>query len=150
MNGTATPRAEASSLLAPFFYEIASYRKAANLMARRGSRVSATTVMNAIRQAGALCAHDPLALAHAQAREAARTQNPFRLVVRRRRQDGEIRRQRLPAAASGRPRRHVGRGAPRGGDRQGNDPRVGVWVPPSTLRRHANPNSCIMISYTIS
>ena len=40
-----------------------SYQKAANLMARRGSRVSATTVMNSIRQAGALCAEEDAALA---------------------------------------------------------------------------------------
>ena len=40
-----------------------SYQKAANLLARNGSRVSATTVMNAIRQAGALCAEEDAALA---------------------------------------------------------------------------------------
>lgn len=40
-----------------------SYQKAANLMARHGSRVSATTVMNAVRQAGALCAEEDAALA---------------------------------------------------------------------------------------
>jgi hypothetical protein len=32
-----------------------SYRKAAEILARRGSRVKATTVMNALRQAGAAC-----------------------------------------------------------------------------------------------
>ena len=40
-----------------------SYQKAANLLARNGSRVSPTTVMNAIRQAGALCAEEDAALA---------------------------------------------------------------------------------------
>lgn len=40
-----------------------SYQKAANLMARHGSRVSATTVMNSIRQAGALCAEEDAELA---------------------------------------------------------------------------------------
>ena len=40
-----------------------SYQKAANLLARNGSRVSATTVMNSIRRAGALCAEDDEALA---------------------------------------------------------------------------------------
>lgn len=40
-----------------------SYQKAANLLARNGSRVSATTVMNAVRQAGALCAEEDLGLA---------------------------------------------------------------------------------------
>lgn len=40
-----------------------SYQKAANLLARNGSRVSATTVMRAIRQAGALCAEEDAALA---------------------------------------------------------------------------------------
>lgn len=40
-----------------------SYQKAANLLARNGSRVSATTVMNALRQAGALCAEEDVALA---------------------------------------------------------------------------------------
>ena len=41
-----------------------SYQKAANLLARNGSRVSATTVMNSVRQAGALCAEEDVALAH--------------------------------------------------------------------------------------
>ncbi len=40
-----------------------SYQKAANLLARNGSRVSATTVMNALRRAGELCAEDDAALA---------------------------------------------------------------------------------------
>ena len=40
-----------------------SYQKAANLLARNGSRVSATTVMNSLRRAGALCAEDDAALA---------------------------------------------------------------------------------------
>ncbi len=40
-----------------------SYQKAANLMARRGSRVSATTVMNSLRVAGALCAEEDAGLA---------------------------------------------------------------------------------------
>ena len=40
-----------------------SYQKAANLLARNGSRVSATTVMNAVRQVGALCAEEDAALA---------------------------------------------------------------------------------------
>ena len=40
-----------------------SYQKAANLLARNGSRVSATTVMNSIRQVGALCAEEDAALA---------------------------------------------------------------------------------------
>ncbi|MBP3590151.1 MAG: UPF0236 family protein [Muribaculaceae bacterium] len=40
-----------------------SYQKAANLLARNGSRVSATTVMNAVRQAGALCAEEDAELA---------------------------------------------------------------------------------------
>ena len=40
-----------------------SYQKAANLMARHGSRVSATTVMNSLRTAGALCAEEDAALA---------------------------------------------------------------------------------------
>ena len=40
-----------------------SYQKAANLLARNGSRVSATTVMNSLRQAGALCAEEDAALA---------------------------------------------------------------------------------------
>ena len=40
-----------------------SYQKAANLMARRGSRVSATTVMNSLRVAGALCAEEDAELA---------------------------------------------------------------------------------------
>ena len=40
-----------------------SYQKAANLMARHGSRVSATTVMNSVRVAGALCAEEDAALA---------------------------------------------------------------------------------------
>ena len=40
-----------------------SYQKAANLMARRGSRVSATTVMSSLRVAGALCAEEDAALA---------------------------------------------------------------------------------------
>ena len=40
-----------------------SYQKAANLLARNGSRVSATTVMNSIRQFGALCAEEDAALA---------------------------------------------------------------------------------------
>lgn len=40
-----------------------SYQKAANLLARSGSRVSPTTVMNAIRQAGALCAEEDALLA---------------------------------------------------------------------------------------
>ena len=40
-----------------------SFQRAANLLARHGSRVSATTVMNAVRQAGALCAEDDAALA---------------------------------------------------------------------------------------
>ena len=40
-----------------------SYQKAANLMARHGSRVSATTVMNSLRVAGALCAEEDAALA---------------------------------------------------------------------------------------
>lgn len=39
-----------------------SYQKAANLMARHGSRVSATTVMNSLRTAGALCAEEDAAL----------------------------------------------------------------------------------------
>lgn len=40
-----------------------SYQKAANLLARNGSRVSATTVMNSIRQVGALCAEEDVWLA---------------------------------------------------------------------------------------
>ena len=40
-----------------------SFQKAANLMARRGSRVSATTVMNSVRVAGALCAEEDAGLA---------------------------------------------------------------------------------------
>ena len=40
-----------------------SYQKAANLLARNGSTVSPTTVMNAIRQAGALCAEEDVGLA---------------------------------------------------------------------------------------
>lgn len=40
-----------------------SFQKAANLLARNGSRVSATTVMNAVRQAGALCAEEDASLA---------------------------------------------------------------------------------------
>ena len=40
-----------------------SYQKAANLLARNGSRVSATTVMNSIRRVGALCAEEDAALA---------------------------------------------------------------------------------------
>ena len=40
-----------------------SYQKAANLLARNGSRVSATTVMNSIRRVGALCAEEDTALA---------------------------------------------------------------------------------------
>ena len=40
-----------------------SYQKAANLMARHGSRVSATTVMNSVRVAGALCAEEDAGLA---------------------------------------------------------------------------------------
>lgn len=40
-----------------------SYQKAANLLARNGSQVSATTVMRAIRQAGALCAEQDAFLA---------------------------------------------------------------------------------------
>lgn len=40
-----------------------SYQKAANLMAGHGSRVSATTVMNSVRAAGALCAEDDAELA---------------------------------------------------------------------------------------
>ena len=40
-----------------------SYQKAANLLARNGSAVSPTTVMNAIRQAGALCAEEDALLA---------------------------------------------------------------------------------------
>lgn len=40
-----------------------SYQKAANLLARNGSRVSATTVMNAVRQVGALCAEEDVRLA---------------------------------------------------------------------------------------
>lgn len=41
----------------------ASYRRAANLLARHGSRVSATTVMNAVRRVGELCAEDDALLA---------------------------------------------------------------------------------------
>lgn len=40
-----------------------SFQKAANLLARNGSRVSATTVMNAVRRAGEMCADDDAALA---------------------------------------------------------------------------------------
>lgn len=40
-----------------------SYQRAANLMARHGSRVSATTVMNSVRAAGALCAEEDAELA---------------------------------------------------------------------------------------
>ena len=40
-----------------------SYQKVANLLARNGSRVSATTVMNSMRQAGALCAEEDARLA---------------------------------------------------------------------------------------
>ena len=40
-----------------------SYQRAANLLARNGSRVSATTVMNSVRQAGELCAEEDAALA---------------------------------------------------------------------------------------
>jgi len=40
-----------------------SYQRAANLLARNGSRVSATTVMNAVRRAGELCAEEDAALA---------------------------------------------------------------------------------------
>ncbi len=40
-----------------------SCQKAANLLARNGSRVSATTVVNSIRQAGALCAEEDVELA---------------------------------------------------------------------------------------
>lgn len=40
-----------------------SYQRAANLLARNGSRVSATTVMNALRGAGELCAEEDAALA---------------------------------------------------------------------------------------
>lgn len=50
----------------PFLVEAgaeASYRRAANLLARHGSRVSATTVMNAVRRAGELCAEDDALLA---------------------------------------------------------------------------------------
>ena len=40
-----------------------SYQKASSLLARNGSRVSPTTVMNAIRQVGALCAEEDAKLA---------------------------------------------------------------------------------------
>lgn len=40
-----------------------SYQRAANLLARNGSRVSATTVMNAVRRTGELCAEDDARLA---------------------------------------------------------------------------------------
>ena len=42
---------------------VVSYQKAANLLARHGSRVRATAVMNSIRQTGALCAEEDAALA---------------------------------------------------------------------------------------
>lgn len=40
-----------------------SYQRAANLLARNGSRVSATTVMNAVRRTGEMCAEEDAALA---------------------------------------------------------------------------------------
>ena len=40
-----------------------SYQRAANLLARNGSRVSATTVMNAVRRVGELCAEEDAKLA---------------------------------------------------------------------------------------